>query len=99
VGYKTDEFPAFYYGRSGLKLEHSVTTPGELAQIIRERDALEINKAILVGNPPPENMLWKRKKSKNSLKLLYMKQSQNIKGKDVTPFLLDYLAKNSQEKR
>jgi len=28
VGYKTDEFPAFYYGHSGLKLEHSVSTPG-----------------------------------------------------------------------
>jgi len=67
VGYKTDEFPAFYYGRSGLKLEHSVTTPGELAQIIRERDALEINKAILVGNPPPETWLWKKKKLKSSL--------------------------------
>jgi len=62
VGYKTDEFPAFYYGHSGLKLEHSVSTPGELAQIIRERDALEIDKAILVGNPPPEEMALEKGK-------------------------------------
>jgi len=97
VGYKTDEFPAFYYGRSGLKLEHSVTTPGELAQIIRERDALEINKAILVGNPPPENMALEKEKVEKLIEAaLHEAKAQNIKGKDVTPFLLDYLAKNSQ---
>jgi len=90
VGYKTDEFPAFYYGRSGLKLEHSVTTPRELAQNIRERDALEINKGILVGNPPPENMaLEKEKVEKRIEAALHEAKAQNIKGKDVTPCLLD----------
>jgi len=99
VGYKTDEFPAFYYGRSGLKLEHSVTTPGELAQVIRERDALEINKAILVGNPPPENMALEKEKVEKLIEAaLHEAKAKTSKAKTYlfTPFLLDYLAKNSQ---
>jgi len=82
VGYKTDEFPAFYYGHSGLKLEHSVSTPGELAQIIRERDALEIDKAILVGNPPPEEMALEKGKVEQLIEAaLQQAKVNNIKGK------------------
>jgi len=56
-----------------------------LAQIIRERDALEINKAILVGNPPPENMALEKEKVEKLIEAaLHEAKAQNIKGKDVT---------------
>lgn len=97
VGYKTEEFPAFYYSRSGLRLEHSVSSAGELAQIIRQRDALGINKAILVGNPPPKEMeLEKEKVEQLIAEALEAAKEQKVKGKEVTPFLLDYLAKHSE---
>ncbi|WP_018963766.1 pseudouridine-5'-phosphate glycosidase [Coprothermobacter platensis] len=97
VGYKTTEFPAFYYGHSGLTLEHSVSNPGQLAEIIRKRDALGIDKAILVGNPPPEEMALEKEHIEGLIQeALKAAKEQNIRGKEVTPFLLDYLAKHSQ---
>jgi len=37
IGYRTAEFPAFYTGNSGVRLDHRVDTAAELAAIARAR--------------------------------------------------------------
>ncbi|MCX5747860.1 MAG: pseudouridine-5'-phosphate glycosidase [Proteobacteria bacterium] len=52
VGVGTDEFPAFYTRSSGLKLEHHVDDPAELATIARAHWA-HGGRGILACNPIP----------------------------------------------
>src|SRR5215211_7760178 len=54
VGYGCDEMPAFYTRRSGLGTDARADTPEEVARLIRARDRLGLEAALLVAVPVPE---------------------------------------------
>ena len=54
VGYRTDEFPAFFSNRSGLKVSVRLDSPEEIAAFAKAHWDLGIKSAILVTNPIPE---------------------------------------------
>jgi pseudouridine-5'-phosphate glycosidase len=54
LGYRTDAFPAFYTRDSGLRVDHRVDSPQQLARVIRAHRGLDGTAGLLVANPIPE---------------------------------------------
>jgi pseudouridine-5'-phosphate glycosidase len=91
VGYRTNEFPAFYSPRSGLMLEHRVDTADELAAIAhRHWHELGATSAILVCNPIPADAAIEVDAA--IARALEDAKLASITGKRLTPFLLARLA-------
>lgn len=89
VGYQTDEFPAFYSRRSGLKTSARAETPEEVAFLARSHWALGMRSAVLVAVPPPDEVALPSEVVKKAVRAaLRAAQAQKINGKEVTPFLL-----------
>jgi pseudouridine-5'-phosphate glycosidase len=97
VGYQTDEFPAFYSRSSGHRLEHRVETPEEAARLIRIKEALGMGGGVLIANPVPERDALDAGEIEAAIEAaLAEAQSQGIRGKDVTPFLLEHVRRITQ---
>ncbi|HEY4057494.1 MAG TPA: pseudouridine-5'-phosphate glycosidase [Kofleriaceae bacterium] len=93
IGYQTDEFPAFYTRGSGLKLDYSVETAKDLAEIAKEH-WLAGGAGILVANPIPADAAMEKKVIDQAIDAALSEASaEKIGGKKLTPFLLDKLAK------
>lgn len=89
LGYQCDEMPAFYSRSSGLPIDERVETAEEVAKIAHARDELGMPNAILLTVPVPKQFEVSREKLETILaSALAEAESQNILGKEVTPFLL-----------
>jgi pseudouridine-5'-phosphate glycosidase len=89
IGYQTDEFPAFYARRSGLKVSASADTPEQIAAIAQAHWAAGNDSAVLVVNPPPEaSALEYEVVQKAVQQALEDAEAQGVRGQAVTPFLL-----------
>lgn len=96
VGYKTKKYPGFYVSDSGYALEYAVNTPEEVAAICSARDALHIQSAILLANPIAEDKQFPPAKLDDILSRAWAQAEKNgIKGKDTTPFLLDFIQRET----
>jgi pseudouridine-5'-phosphate glycosidase len=90
VGYRTSRFPAFWLSDSGCDLDWRVDTPEEVAAIIAARQALGEQSALLVANPlPPALQLDPGVLDDALARALAAAAEQGIRGKAVSPFLLD----------
>ncbi len=96
VGYRTNRFPAFYVEDSGLPLQSRVNAPAEAAQLMQIQWELGLSSGILFCNPPPAtSALRKQEVDAWIAQALQSAATEGIRGKAVTPYLLDYLAKAS----
>jgi pseudouridylate synthase len=92
VGYATRHFPGFYLRDSGYALDWSVDSPEAAADVIRSHAGLALDAGgIVIANPisAAEQLdpgLHQRVLSAG----LAEAQRQGMRGKGVTPFLLDY---------
>jgi pseudouridine-5'-phosphate glycosidase len=89
VGYRTHRFPGFYLSDSGFGIEWSVDSPKEAAEVIKAQlhDA-----GIVIANPiPAEDQLDPDLHWRVLNDGLWAAGEQHIRGKGVTPFVLDYL--------
>jgi pseudouridine-5'-phosphate glycosidase len=87
LGYQTDRFPGFYLADSGFPVPWRVDTPQEVADVAHARAELGLG-AIVVANPldePLDEALHERV----LLAGLEAAAREGVRGKDVTPFLLD----------
>jgi pseudouridine-5'-phosphate glycosidase len=87
LGFGTDRFPGFYLADSGHPVPWRVDTPEEVADIVHARAELGLG-AIVVANPldePLDDALHDRV----LLEGLRAASEAGVRGKDVTPFLLD----------
>jgi pseudouridine-5'-phosphate glycosidase len=97
LGWKTDDFPAFYSRSSGLSVDARVETGKEVSKIAEMRNDLEMSNTILVTNPVPESHELKITDVEAMLfEALKAGKEKGIKGKEVTPFLLAQLSERSQ---
>jgi pseudouridine-5'-phosphate glycosidase len=88
LGYQTDSFPGFYITDSGFPVPWRVDTADEVADVAHARAELGLG-AIVVANPldePLDQDLHDRVLESG----LAAAAEQGIRGKDVTPFLLDH---------
>jgi len=90
LGYRCDEFPAFYRRTSGVRLDARCDSIGELAAAIRAHAALGWGSGVLVANPiPTENELDRDLYETSLATALADAERQRLIGREVTPFLLD----------
>jgi pseudouridine-5'-phosphate glycosidase len=96
VGYRTNKFPAFYAEDSGLPLQSRVDTPAEAARLMQVHWKLGLSSGIVFCNPPPSgSALRKQEVDAWIAQALQSAAAAGIRGKAVTPYLLDYLVKAS----
>ena len=89
LGYQTNELPAFYTRKSGLKLEYSVESPKEAAQIIKQKRENNLLGGILITNPIPREYEMDYEVINKAIETALKKADElGIKQKEVTPFLL-----------
>lgn len=92
LGYRTDEFPAFYSRESGHGVDARLETAEQIARVMRARDALGINGGIVVANPiPQEHEIDRETLDAWTEKALAEAALRNVHGKEVTPYLLGRL--------
>jgi pseudouridine-5'-phosphate glycosidase len=95
--YGTHRFPAFYLADSGISVDHSVSSPDEIAAIMRAARALDLPGGILVANPLPAASELDRDLHDRLLnEALAAAETAAITGKDITPFLLDFIHSHTE---
>ncbi|MEA1973419.1 MAG: pseudouridine-5'-phosphate glycosidase [Candidatus Cloacimonadota bacterium] len=98
IGYKTDEFPAFYSQQSGLKVLQ-IDEPKKIADIFKFNQNIGLRKGVIVGNPIPIEAEIPREIIGITIeKALKEAKEQNVKGKDTTPFLLKRIVELTEGK-
>jgi pseudouridylate synthase len=90
VGYQTSRFPAFWLSDSGYDLDWRVDSAAEIADIMAARDAFGEPSALLVANPLPAALQLDPGVLDDAMgEALALASEQGIRGKAVSPFLLD----------
>jgi pseudouridine-5'-phosphate glycosidase len=90
VGYQTSRFPAFWLSDSGYDLDWRVDSADEIADIMAARDAFGEPSALLVANPLPTALQLDPGVLDDAMgEALALASEQGIRGKAVSPFLLD----------
>ncbi len=99
LGWKCDELPAFYSGKSGLDVDEKVETAEDVVKIISARDDLKLQNSILLTVPVPEKFeIESEELEKILFDALESADKQNIRGKEITPFLLSQMSEKSAGK-
>ena len=89
VGFKTDDFQAFYTRKSGYGVDYRVDSAAELACAIKTKWELGLAGGVIIGNPiPPEYELDSVRINKAIDDAVSKAEAEGIKGKETTPFLL-----------
>ena len=96
VGYKTKRFPGFYLTDSGFELEYQVDSPAEIATIIKARNNMGTAKNALIVANPVINQMDKVLHDRLLAGGLQAAATNNIHGKETTPFLLEYFHTESK---
>ena len=93
VGYGTDEFPAFYSRKSGHAVPMRCDTPEEVASLMKAKWKMGLKGGVVVANPIPTNVEIPADEITPTIeKAVAEAKSQNIIGKNITPFLLKHLS-------
>jgi pseudouridine-5'-phosphate glycosidase len=96
LGFMTSTLPGFYTRSSGLPVDVTVQTPEEAARIISAARRLGTRQGILVAVPVPEkDALPGERVEKAVASALEEAEVRGIRGKAVTPFLLERVAELS----
>lgn len=99
IGYQTDELPAFYTRESGFKVNYKMDTPLEIAQALKAKDELGLKGAMLIANPIPEEYSMDKDLINGVIEDAVEEANRlGVKGKDITPFLLDKIQKITEGK-
>ena len=94
IGYGTDELPAFFTRESGIKVGYRMDTPKEIAESMKAKEDMGLEGGMLVTNPIPEEYSMNAKVIGEAIdKAVKEAEEKGVKGKDITPFLLDKIQK------
>lgn len=99
VGYQTTCIPAFYSASSQYAAPYSINTVDQLAALIHTQRELQLPSGILVMNPIPVADEIPAATIEPAIQAALEKATaRNIKGKQITPFLLAELTALTQGK-
>ena len=94
LGYRTEELPAFYTDKSGFKVDYRMDTPEQIADALRAQHQLGYPGGMLVTNPIPAEYAMPADVINSAIsQALQEAEQQGVKGKAITPFLLDRVAR------
>ena len=89
VGYKADEFPAFYSRTSGLQVSVRLDSPAAIADFAITHWGLALRSSILVANPVPEMDAIPRSEIEPIIERASREaREKKIHGQALSPFLL-----------
>lgn len=89
IGFKTDDFPAFFTRKSGFNVDFNAHTEGDLAHILKAKWDIPLHGGVVIANPVPQEYEADPKIIDHAIdKALRHAEAQGIKGKKITPFLL-----------
>ncbi len=98
IGYKTDEFPAFYARTSGLPVSVRADSTEEVTSIAKAHWKMGARSAVLVVVPPPEQDALPEAIMEEAIaQAMDEAQSQHVRGQQVTPFLLSRVSELTGE--
>ena len=93
LGWQCDKMPVFYTRESSFPVDERVDSAAEAATIIRARDELDLLSSIMVTVPVPRECEIPIDEIDLILAdALERADKENIRGKDITPFLLSEMA-------
>ncbi|MFD2094131.1 pseudouridine-5'-phosphate glycosidase [Blastococcus deserti] len=96
VGYRTTTFPGFYVADSGSTVDWAVADPTEAARVFAARRGLAPG-AVVVANPlPADEQLDPVLHDRVIAGALAAAEQAGVRGKAVTPFVLDHLHRASE---
>jgi pseudouridine-5'-phosphate glycosidase len=97
IGYRSDRFAGFYLSDSGHPVPWRVDSPGEVAAVASaRRDLGTEGSAIVLSNPlPAAEQLDPELHDRVLAAGLAAAEAQGVDGKDATPFLLDFLRRET----
>lgn len=97
VTLRQDEFPSFYSSKSGFKSPLRIDDINEVASMLHTKWKMGLSGAVLIANPlPGEQEVDAADMEMYIKKALKKAKKKNITGKEVTPFLLKYIAGHSR---
>lgn len=89
IGYKTDDFPAFYTRKSGFSVDYNAESVEVIAKAIKVKEDLLLKGGMVIGNPIPEEYEMDYDFINDAInKAVKDAERKGIKGKDITPFIL-----------
>ena len=92
-----DEFPSFYSRKSGFASPLRSDNINEVADMLYTKWQMGLNGAVLIANPVPvDQEIISEEMEIHIQKALNAAKEKNITGKDVTPFLLKYIADHTK---
>jgi len=103
IGYRCDQFPAFYYRDSGLKNMARMDDVDEITELLihkwnltRWPDSMAFPGGVLIANPISVEDEWAGQEVEKHIQQA-LKEMQ-VSGKDVTPYLLKRIGELSEGK-
>lgn len=97
LGYQTEELPAFYSQSSHLKVDYFLKDTLEAAQVVQAHFRLKLGTGLLIANPVPTEFALSKKKVDHWIEqALKLAHQENIKGKQLTPYLLNKVKELSE---
>jgi len=92
IGYGTGTFPAFYTADSGLTLTQRVETAVDAARVLAVQWGLGLAGGMVIANPiPAEHEIERAAMERMVEDAAAEAETEGVRGKDVTPYLLDKL--------
>ncbi|MCC7128425.1 MAG: pseudouridine-5'-phosphate glycosidase [Microbacteriaceae bacterium] len=96
VGFRTTDYPGFFVSDSGYDIEYRVESAEEVAAIAKQRDAMGLTSTVLVANPvAADKQLDPELHAKVLAEAIEASHKAGIIGNDTTPFLLDYIQRET----
>ena len=96
VTFGQNEFPSFYSSKSGYLSPLRLDSTFEIAEMCLNKWSLGLNGAVLIANPVPQEKEVAAELIEVHVKTaLQAAQIAGISGKEITPFLLKYIADHS----
>ncbi|MCE2845999.1 MAG: pseudouridine-5'-phosphate glycosidase [Sphingobacteriales bacterium] len=93
VTFGSDDFPSFYSRKSGHTSPLRLDDAPAIAAMLRHKWDLGLEGAVLIGNPVPAAYEVPYDQMEEHIRAaLTAAEQQGVKGKEITPFLLRYLA-------
>jgi pseudouridine-5'-phosphate glycosidase len=97
VTYGQNEFPSFYSSKSGFASPLRLDSTTAIADVLKAKWGLQLNGSVLIANPVPNEFEMDQDAiEQHILKALEAAEQQKVKGKEVTPFILKYIANNTK---
>ena len=92
-----DEFPSFYSRKSGFNTPLRLDSTNEIASLLQTKWSLGLHGSVLIANPvPADQQIATDEMEIHIQKALNAATENKISGKEVTPFLLKYIADNTK---